>query len=113
MEHDARRLRARLDYWPNGNKKLEGQYLVAAEGLWRRWFEDGTLAEEVTLRAGVRHGPYRTYTTTGAVCLEGEFFDGERHGEWRCWSADGALIYTYEYNRGQAVKQTWGPQAAK
>ena len=32
------RLTPRIEFWPKGMKKTEGQYLVAAKGIWRRWY---------------------------------------------------------------------------
>jgi antitoxin component YwqK of YwqJK toxin-antitoxin module len=97
------RLKPRVEHWPNGHKKLEGQYLVAAEGVWRRWYVNGQLEEEVTLVAGVRHGPYKVWNAQGGLVTEGAFADGKPDGRWRSWRGDGALVSETVYDHGAVV----------
>jgi antitoxin component YwqK of YwqJK toxin-antitoxin module len=74
------RLKPHVEHWPNGHKKLEGQYRVAAEGVWRRCYGNGQLVEEVTLRGGVRPGPVRSWSAHGVLVTEGAFVDGQPNG---------------------------------
>lgn len=102
------RLKTRVELWPNGNKKLEGQYLVAAEGVWRRWYVNGQLEEEVTLRGGVRHGPFRSWSAQGVLVVEGAYADGRPDGTWRSWRGDGALVGETVYDAGAVVSAVRG-----
>lgn len=104
----ATRLKPRVEHWPNGHKKLEGQYLVAAEGVWRRWYVNGQLEEEVTLVAGVRHGPYKVWNAQGGLVTEGTFADGKPDGRWRSWRGDGALVSETVYDHGAVVSAVRG-----
>ncbi len=69
---------AQLEYWPNGNKKLEETMSGdRAVGLSRAWRPDGTLA------------------------AEHRYFDGHEEGLQRAWSARGELEANYVVRGGR------------
>ena len=53
---------------------------------------NGPLAEQVTLRGGVRHGPFRAWSAQGVLVVEGAYADERPDGTWRSWRADGVLV---------------------
>ena len=85
--------------WPNGKKKIEGNYNSAVEigqneskeeqakkmaqairvGKWQHWFENGQLAS------------LEYYT------------DGVMTGQWKSWYADGSVQYDIDFATGKAV----------
>jgi antitoxin component YwqK of YwqJK toxin-antitoxin module len=80
-------------YYSDGAKNLEGPLLNGKrEGLWKSWYEDGSLWSEGQFRNGMRQGPAVVYYPNGQKMLEGHYTDNERTGLWRSWDEEGRLI---------------------
>ncbi|NQU48244.1 MAG: toxin-antitoxin system YwqK family antitoxin [Planctomycetes bacterium] len=119
--------------WEDGTPRLE--YEIQQEsgkdpvrhGDFKRWFQNGELAEKGKYRNGVKSGTWFTYYESGDVKssgkynkdnqkgawkfyypskqlkAEGEFVDGHRHGRWQEWLEDGTenplLSGDYQFHR--------------
>ena len=72
------------------------------DGIQRTW-RNGILQEEATLKAGRRHGLYRSFDAAGRPLYEGRYVDGKPDGEHKAWR-DGQPAGTTLYRDGQKVQ---------
>jgi antitoxin component YwqK of YwqJK toxin-antitoxin module len=80
-------------YYPEGSISMQGDYLNnKRSGIWKSWFEDGTLWSEGRFVEGKREGPGTVYHPNGKKHLEGQYKNGKRVGLWRAWNETGTLI---------------------
>ena len=59
-------------------------------GLFRAFYENGSLASEGNYTHGVEHGVWRDYHENGQLAAEGNYENGVEAGEWRHWESTGA-----------------------
>lgn len=82
-----------IQYHSNGVKSLEGPLLNGERnGLWKSWYEDGSLWSEGFFENGKREGKSVVYYPNGHKMLEGQYVNNQRTGLWRSWDEDGNLI---------------------
>ncbi len=78
----------KIDEWEyfftNNQLKQKGKYLKDEKptGLWKWYYDDGSLLREENFRKGLEDGFLHEYTKEGKVITEGEFIDGLKEGEW-------------------------------
>ena len=114
VDSHGRRVGERQEFWPDGTKKLEGNYDQdqrhgnwntyhedgrielegqyvddLREGRWVAWHENGERRQEVDYRRGQREGFGRAWYSNGQVKEAGEFKDGRREGYWQFYHYDG------------------------
>lgn len=58
-------------------------------GLFRRHYEDGTLASEGLYEHGTEPGLWRDYHPNGQLAAEGHYDHGVESGSWRYWDSNG------------------------
>ena len=87
-----------IEYYKNGNKKLEGQYdnsgvVMVRDGVWREYYENGKLKGE---------GEYKTTlivpTGDGNFGVEKERIE-DKIGTWKYYSEEGELIRSENYSK--------------
>jgi hypothetical protein len=92
-------------FYGGGKPRVLGHY--DRDGLrtraWRFWYENGTLAREITYDGGVRHGPFQEWHENGQAKTDGAYEDGERDGRWRRWDESGKLVSDQAYARGMVA----------
>ena len=58
-------------------------------GLFRTYYEDGTLSSEGLYENGAEQGPWRTYHSNGRLASQGTYNQGSESDDWTFWSSDG------------------------
>ena len=86
-------------YHINGAKWTEGDYVDGRKvGVWRTWYEDGTLNQEYN----AENGPFKSWYRSGKVEIEGQFVNGKREGKWTFLHPNGKLYKEVTYVRDSA-----------
>ncbi|MEZ4798679.1 MAG: hypothetical protein R2809_02645 [Flavobacteriales bacterium] len=81
------------DKYPNGNVRSEGIYERGFEdGLWKYYYEDGTLQEEANYKMGKFHGSVFRYHPNGKLMVEGYFKNDKQDSIQRTFTADSILV---------------------
>lgn len=132
VRDDGKRHGPALETTHGGRRLAQGAYSEGKKtGLWRRYYRNLRVAEEISYAAGRRHGPWRRYApdgtpigraemqqgrgvfevlhTNGAVAERGTIIDGERHGLWRFWRSDGSRASegSYRHGKKQGEWKSW------
>jgi hypothetical protein len=98
---------------PNGSDKFKAEYLLNAEIVgFRQFDENGLLEFERPMRNGTTHGTLYDFQD-GVVTFAEPYTNGLAHRIARQWSRDGEPIGTYTMKRGTGldlwrVKADWG-----
>lgn len=96
------------------------------EGLFRKWYEDGTLKHECTYKNGKMHGvekgwypsselsfecthehgkmhgPNKVWYISNKLCLQENYFEGKLHGKQLMWGGcSGKLVSSIQYFLGE------------
>jgi len=71
-------------YFANKQLQQKGKYLKDEKptGLWKWYYENGSLLREENFRKGLEDGMLHEYTEEGKIITEGEFIDGLKEGPW-------------------------------
>jgi antitoxin component YwqK of YwqJK toxin-antitoxin module len=85
--------------FPGGPLAEEGPLVGGRRhGTFRAWDRDGGLRREMAYRDGELHGPDRGFFAGGARAYEGAHDRGRPSGTWTGWHEDGALAYERSYD---------------
>ena len=86
----------------NGRDTVSITSFVAGreDGEWKKFFNNGRLAETRHFSAGKKTGDYLGWWPDGSKRLEYHFSDGELNGVCRDWAANGTLISEMNYVMG-------------
>jgi antitoxin component YwqK of YwqJK toxin-antitoxin module len=84
------------------------EYALDGEVVGKRfWDKDGSLAMEIPLKGGARHGI--EYRWSNGFLLSAEpYVDGRAHGTAQQWDDAGRLIGTYTLVHGTGIDLWWG-----
>jgi len=110
------------NYWPNGKKKSEenyvhgvrqgprqawyqdgqswsyGEYIDGkSDGTWTTWYPDGRKAQEINFVDGGWHGLYTEWHDNGQKAVEREWVNGKIQGIVTVWDENGNIISQVEY----------------
>ena len=82
--------------YPDGNGPLFKIYfkdknLTIYDGPRTIYHQNKTKSEEITLRDNVANGLFRSWYENGTLKDSGQYVDGKKSGQWRSWYADGTL----------------------
>lgn len=95
-----------IDFWANGQKQSEGQYLDGARsGRWTFWDANGVKTGETEFVAGDYSGTRVEYYSNGNKKLEQMWVKGKKEGLETAYAEDGKKIYEAEFKGGQSVKE--------
>ncbi len=85
-------------FFYNGEKDAEGA-LVNHErnGLWKQWYENGTLWIEESYSDGVKNGDFTVYYPNGEKNYSGSYDLGVPTGEWKFWNEEGEILKEVKY----------------
>ena len=80
------------------NRICEEQYDEGKKtGIWKTYYFDGELNEEVTYAEDEKNGPWIQYFTDGAVKVQGLYINGLLEGETRFYQPDGEVMVIGSY----------------
>jgi len=116
------------DQHPNGKTRSEGNYVNGfEEGLWKYYYDTGTLQEEANYKKGKLNGRVkrfhpngnimvdgyfrmnaqdsiqRTYTAEGKLVEEGYFTNGVKTGKWNYFFPTGDTMMVEEFQKGEEL----------
>lgn len=88
---------------PDGSVRAEVRLVEGRrDGRTVKYFENGSVAEEISYADNVRHGDYRSYYLVGGgLRREGSYRAGARHGTWRGYYTAGQLQEEVDYRNGE------------
>ncbi len=97
---EARYMPYRADGSP-GTTRAEGGYCGGEKnGVWTRWYSDGSLLDRGAYEAGVRVGKWEFHHPNGFLKEIGEYRTGEKIGPWAEFSPSGILLETANFDMG-------------
>lgn len=62
-------------------------------GLWKNWFENGTIKSTQYWNSGLQTGFYYTYDASGNTIEKGNYKKGKKHGNWINFVSKDTMIY--------------------
>ncbi len=96
-------------YDETGKQPLREEHYVDGQrdGVWKYWYPDGQLKQEIRFEDGKREGKSAEWNEQGQPRLEANFGDDKLHGTTTRWFPDGRKI-VQEYDEGRLVSQSGG-----
>ena len=90
-------------YWivtDDGNKKIEeGRYVNGSKiGLWKGYYTDGTIKQEITYKENKPDGYAKFYYPSGTVSEEGIWKGNKWVGEYKYYYPNGKPSYEWKYS---------------
>lgn len=73
-------------------------------GMWKSWFEEGSISSEIEYDQDLMNGKYTIYYPNHVVKRTGHLVNGERTGLWYDYYDTGELFLTTLYKDGKEVK---------
>lgn len=96
-------------FYETGNLiKQRGQYVAGAmNGEWKKYYQNGQLAETVTFVDNLENGPFKEWHENGNLKATGNYLNGDQeHGELRLYDESGTLEKIMSCNGG-ICQTTW------
>lgn len=89
---------------PNSSGTYENDQMV---GIWKRYYRNGQLLEEVTFENNLENGPFKEYYDNGNIKAEGTYKNGDQEdGELLLYNEQGQLIRKMNCVEG-ICRTTW------
>jgi SAM-dependent methyltransferase len=93
-----------IDYYLNGKEQEEARMVRGvAEGIMRRWYQNGQVQLEREYKAGRIDGMVREYYEDGTLWKEGRFADDKAEGPWKAYFPNGRVQLINNYLHGDLV----------
>ena len=93
-----------VEYWPNGNKKIEGKYHNGQlEGTLIKWHENEQKSSEVVIQNGEPCGKAYSWYKSGQKRSETEYIDGKNYAKTILWHENGQKKEEIEWRAGKMV----------
>lgn len=115
LHQDSGRVSYTTNYYPNGNIMARGKYVDqkkdstwlyyseldatlaseefyvhgSKEGVWKVYYPEGNLAEEINYRGNLRNGPWTLYFTDGKIKLKATYADDKLEGTYLIYHLNG------------------------
>ena len=86
-------------WYPNGQKKLEGQYQddkPVGKFVW--WYDNGQKAIEGEYVVGQQTGTWAWWHANGQKALQGAYQSGAEFGKWTWWKQDGQVSNAMQFS---------------
>ena len=98
-----------VEYWPNGEKKTEGEVLNGMlHGKVVYWYEDGQKYNETEYRDNKPHGKETGWYKTGQKEGVGYYRDGKVEGKTIMWYKSGQKRKEKEFHNSELIsEQCW------
>jgi antitoxin component YwqK of YwqJK toxin-antitoxin module len=96
-----------ITYDETGQKPLAEEHYDNGkpEGVWKYWYPNGQLKQQITLKQGQRHGVSTDWDDKGEKRFEATFAEGKLHGDVTRWFTGGRKI-TQKYDEGRLMSQS-------
>ncbi|NOK19381.1 toxin-antitoxin system YwqK family antitoxin [Corallococcus carmarthensis] len=95
---------AYVDYWSNGQKQSEGQFLNGFRtGHWTFWDANGVKTGETDFAAGDYHGTRVQFFANGKPKMIEQYRKGFRNGTVQELSEDGKVVRQAQFTDGHEV----------
>jgi thiol-disulfide isomerase/thioredoxin len=92
-------------------RELSGKYINGRpSGLWKRWYEDGTIQSEHSYKNGILNGPAKQYFDNGQIAFDGFFQDGIIDKINNFFNRKGKKDKTFLYNKGKLLSGEYAIQ---
>jgi hypothetical protein len=104
------------DHYENGQLQMDGTYSAfdkrvkenlwcnyrtnVKEGVFREWYEDGTLESHAHFSNGLRHGLYEYWYPSGQRESTQDYDNGRKHGKCIWWNEDGSVQHERLFKNG-------------
>lgn len=86
-------------YYSNKQVKMDGEYKdELRHGMWKAWYETGTLWSEGEYKEGKRNGKGIYYHPNGKKYIEGIYSNDVRVGNWRFYDTTGTLSKEVDFD---------------
>jgi antitoxin component YwqK of YwqJK toxin-antitoxin module len=107
--HDGKRNGEWIAYDKTGKQPLREEHYVDGkrDGMWKIWYPNGQLKQQVSLKEGKRQGKSAEWAEDGKPRAELNFVDGKLHGTATRWFPDGRKV-VQQYDEGRLVSQSSG-----
>ena len=89
----------KIEYWENGQKRIEGKYKNGTRhGEWIAWYDNGNLWSKANYDEGIENGVKTVWHKNGQKYYEGPIVNDERTGTWKFWNKEGELVKEVDYD---------------
>ncbi len=86
-------------FYENKEKRIEGEYKNnLRNGIWKAWYEDGTIWSKGEYKDGKRNGEAISYHPNGIKYIEGMYRDDIRVGAWCFYDTTGILTKEVDFD---------------
>lgn len=89
-------------FYPNGKDTaaVQGYFEGKENGIWKKFYDNGTLQEKRIYKNGVKEGELLTLWPDGKKQKHYQFKNDEYDGSGMEWNADGQVILALNYKNG-------------
>lgn len=88
-----------------GDNKTEGEYSEDTRtGLWKSYFDDGSLQFEGKFVDNNPNGEHTWYWGNGKIKKQGKYVMGRKIGDWKKYDKNGLLLIVIAYQGGKEIK---------
>jgi len=95
----------KLEYYPNGNKKVEGTLKEnLRDGRWTYWYENGKIWSEGTFSRGKSNGVFNIFNKDGTKYMQSYYKNGKPDGCWTFFDKNRKKKEVY-YKNNNKVKE--------
>jgi antitoxin component YwqK of YwqJK toxin-antitoxin module len=104
---DGRRDGEWITYDNTGQKPIAEEHYDNGkpDGVWKYWYPNGQLRQQISLKQGKKHGPSMEWDENGGKRFEATFDEDKLHGTATRWFRDGRKI-VQTYDQGKLVSQS-------
>lgn len=93
-----------MDFYPNGQKRYEGQFKNGkCKGEFRYYDEEGNLRATNTFDSSGEKALNKTYAPNGRLIATGYYVNQKKEGEWKYYDKDSGQLLLCEDNRDGKV----------
>jgi antitoxin component YwqK of YwqJK toxin-antitoxin module len=79
-----------LEFYPNGQKFVEGAYESGVHhGTWTYWHDNGQICKSIVFKQGRADGAWEVYRADGTLQAKKSYKDNKRDGLWVTYHDDG------------------------
>ena len=99
-----------VSQYPNGNKSISIEYFDGKkDGLYKKWFGDGTLSFEANYQNGKQDGTSKTWWRSGKLRSESNYENGVVQGVQKQWYKSGAIFKEQNIVNGkeEGIQRAW------
>jgi len=104
----TKELTPHIEYHPNGNVLVKGQKNSKGEkeGLWERFYENGSIQCRTPYKGGKEDGIEECFYPSGNIEYRTSFKDGTMDGNDVNWNEDGEIVQIVVWKDGKLIEET-------